>query len=79
MCAVAADIGRISSDKEVLHVLGAPLQVLIFNGQPARKGSMYHLMSEKGIIDLSLNKQDSSHVIMSLLWQVGQSSPTVAH
>ena len=79
MCTVTADIGQISSDKQILKVVSAPLHVLIVDGQPSPKGSTYHLITEKGIIDLGLNKQDRSHVVMTLLWQVGQPGPGVSH
>jgi hypothetical protein len=77
-CVVTGEVGAISNDKQVLNAAGEPLQVAMFDGQPGPKGSMYHLISEKGIIDLSLNKQDRSHVVMSLFWQVSQPAPTVS-
>jgi len=73
-CGVTGDVGR--NWKTVVGAVSGHLDVFAFHAQPGPKESMYHLISARGIIDLDINKRDSAHVIVTLLWQVGQPGPT---
>ena len=77
-CGVTGDIGHIKNDKEVLAKVGEPLGLFGYAGQSGPKGSKYHSFSQRGIIDVAIDKRDKSHVILSFLWQVGQPAPTVS-